>query len=955
MKRYFSFLLAIAMVFSLAVPARAADSIFVNSETFFVSVSLPETVTGTAMAVIYTYDDTVLEVQTDACAWVPEGVLSDFETDYPQAAWGTEEATELSGEICRLAFRALDLQNFAQTKVSWEITVTNNEETVAVYQDHTILMPEEKPRTLTGIAIASNPTKMVYIQYQDTLDVTGGQLELTYSDGTTEIIDMTADMVSGFDNRDMGSQQLTVTYEGFTAALEITIQEAQGITSGTCGENLTWEFEEETGMLTISGTGEMESFSENAPWSDFADQITEVVLAEGVTSIGDRAFSYCSSLNRITIPEGVTRIGEYAFTVCGSLSTLEIPNSVTYIGKNAFWMCSGLNSVALSENLTCINERTFAYCTGLNGIVIPDSVTSIGNYAFESCTTLNSLVIPSGVTVIGEGAFEECSGLASIALPEDLAGISDRTFWGCVSLTEITFPEGMTSVGSYAFVRCSGLTRLNIPGNVAAVGAEAFAHCSALSEIRFSGCPSFGNDAFRAVTATAYYPANDSGWSADKLQNYGGTITWVPYGGPATSGICGDNVFWSCEGGTLTISGSGAMYSYGSSAAPWAAFKEQITSVEVAAGVTNAGEGAFAGMPVLTQVSLPDTVMEIAYAAFSDCTSLSAVTLPGSVTGISYNAFQNCTGLQTVKLSDNVTSIGYAAFANCTSLTEVEFPGSLNSIGDRAYSNCTGLGQMTFTGSAPAIDANAFAGVYAGASYPAADSTWTADVRQNYGGRLTWIPYGGGHVHAFGGWIADGEKEYRVCGCGYVEERIVTGSGTVEIGSSEDNSLTFTVDPVLPDIAEDEEQYKLVENAVFEDQEILKVFDISLTDSEGEQKQPEGTVKVKLPLENAAKTSSYKVYRVNEDGTLTDMRASRQGNNMVFETDHFSLYVIVEDNMNYDIDGSGTVDETDAMYLIWHTLFPTQYPLGEIKADFTRDGEVTDADALELLWHALFK
>ena len=178
----------------------------------------------------------------------------------------------------------------------------------------------------------------------------------------------------------------------------------------------------------------------------------------------------------------------------------------------------------------------------------------------------------------------------------------------------------------------------------------------------------------------------------------------------------------------------------------------------------------------------------------------------------------------------------------------------------------------------------------------------------------------------------------------------------MEIGSSEEESLTFEVDPVLPDIPEDEDKYILVEEAVTEEQEILKIFDINLKNSDGEAVQPQGTVKVKLPLNNAAKTVSYRVYRVNEDGTLTDMKAYRQGSHMVFETDHFSLYVIVGEDFDYNIDGIGGVDEKDACYLIWHTLFPGQYPLAEdIRADFNNDGQVTDADAVVLLWYALFQ
>ena len=107
-----------------------------------------------------------------------------------------------------------------------------------------------------------------------------------------------------------------------------------------------------------------------------------------VTSIGNVAFNYCSSLTSITIPDSVTSIGDNAFQDCSSLSSITIPDSVTSIGSSAFQNCSGLTS-----------------------ITIPGSVTSIGNGAFVNCTSLSSITIPDSVTSIGEGAFWGCSGL----------------------------------------------------------------------------------------------------------------------------------------------------------------------------------------------------------------------------------------------------------------------------------------------------------------------------------------------------------------------------------------------------------------------------------------------------------------------------------------------------------------------------------------------------------------
>lgn len=150
-------------------------------------------------------------------------------------------------------------------------------------------------------------------------------------------------------------------------------------------------------------------------------------------------------------------------------------------------------------------------------------------------------------------------------------------------------------------------------------------------------------------------------------------------------------------------------------------------------------------------------------------------------------------------------------------------------------------------------------------------------------------------AHAFGEWITEENKKYRTCQlCGCTESHISTDSGDVEIEAPEQPGHDFEVEPVEPT----DDQYVLVEEAINSEgeaeSEVLKVFDITLKNEDGVHVQPDGTVKVKLPLD-WEKDGNYKVYRVNEDGTLTDMNAYRQGSHMVFETDHFSLYVIVEE------------------------------------------------------------
>ena len=144
--------------------------------------------------------------------------------------------------------------------------------------------------------------------------------------------------------------------------------------------------------------------------------MTDAYIGDCVTSIGDSAFNYCSSLTSIYIPDSVTSIGFDVFRDCTSLSSIIIPNSVTSIGFEAFNNCTSLTSCTIGSGVTSIGMSTFNNCTSLSSIVIPNSVTSIGSSAFRNCTSLSSIVIPNSVTRIRDSALRNCSGLTSITV-----------------------------------------------------------------------------------------------------------------------------------------------------------------------------------------------------------------------------------------------------------------------------------------------------------------------------------------------------------------------------------------------------------------------------------------------------------------------------------------------------------------------------------------------------------
>ena len=167
--------------------------------------------------------------------------------------------------------------------------------------------------------------------------------------------------------------------------------------------------------------------------------LTSYVIPNNVTRIGDRAFSFCSSLAEVIIPNSVTNIGKGAFQLCSSLAEVVIPNSVVCINGNPFHGWNGkLDCLSLSfvyEDNILFNKdksRIISFRNQeLTSYVIPNSVTRIGDYAFSSCSSLVEVVIPNSVTRIGDYAFLHCSSLSSIVIPVSVTIIGSYAFAGC--------------------------------------------------------------------------------------------------------------------------------------------------------------------------------------------------------------------------------------------------------------------------------------------------------------------------------------------------------------------------------------------------------------------------------------------------------------------------------------------------------------------------------------------
>lgn len=655
----------------------------------------------------------------------------DFEMQLPDVEWISETSTRgLSTHKKYLKIAENTGETSRTAEVVFKNTTSGIEETLTVSQSakgKRVKVHVEKAGTLSD-----------YIAESEKLNVE--ELEVSGNLGGKDIA-FIREMAGTYNHANTEGKlvYLDMTEANIVADGEYYLPNSSGKeylpTENTIGERMFTS----RGLQTILLPKSVTSIDDRAFSS--CHSLNKVVIYENsVKTIGMAAFEYCSSLADIVLPEGVTTIARSAFWGCSSLSRIDLPEGVTTIGHSAFYGCEKLSSVKLPNSLTTIEGFAFSGCNGLT-ITIPDNVESMSMLTFSDCTGLDITIpgrfltkienpigsnckdvrvtIAEGTTVIEEYAFQKRPGIVSVTIPESVTSIGHAAFWQCSGLTDIIIPSSVTEIGDDAFSKCTNLTNVTLPDGLTFIGEGVFKLSKGLVSVVIpNSVKSIEYEAFNGCSALKSIVLPE-GMTLIKKWTFADCSSLVDVTLPSTMTTLEYGAFENCTSlRSVTIPNSVNTVDapfYGCSSLSDIKVPDYLyeTSIFSGTGITDITVpegttvvGSFADCTKLASITFPEGIK--ALTDFSGCSSLRAIDIPDGVSVIGSALFRGCVNLTKVTIPNSVVSLEWFAFSDCSSLTRITIPNHIATISSGAFSGCSLLTNVTLGSGVASIEDIAF-------------------------------------------------------------------------------------------------------------------------------------------------------------------------------------------------------------------------------------------------------
>ena len=444
--------------------------------------------------------------------------------------------------------------------------------------------------------------------------------------------------------------------------------------SGNLTSDISWVLDGDTGTLTVAGKGKIPSYGapSYAPWYDYKDSIKTIIIGEGITEVGLRAFHWSINCTKVVLPESLIAVREYGFNNLRNLKSITLPSNLKIIEHCGFSECVALESIVLPDSVTTVDASAFANCYALKSATLSAGMKYVPSSMFFGDYRLTSVVLPEGITFIDDTAFADC-GFKTFTIPSTLTKLGSSSFAGCKSLSKFIVEEGNTvyksvdgvlfsadgthlisypaaKIGAYhipegtkyvddsAFREQQYMTEVFFPSSLVEIGRYSFSYCRSLGKVTFpSTLLVLGNDAFR--DCTNLYSVT--------FENQNVKL--------------GDYLFSGCE---------------------------NLRNVTLPTGITKIPNGLFDDCVSLSSITIPSGVTSIGSTAFFNCDALKNVTIPGHVTYIGRQAFDYCQNLTTLTFEEGVKTIDRVAIRNAPRLNKVVIPASVTSIGVENFESC---------------------------------------------------------------------------------------------------------------------------------------------------------------------------------------------------------------------------------------------------------------------------